>query len=427
MALTYYLNSLDGHMTEQPNEYYRGLQQAFYDAQWDNTAAKTKVLMQDYIGSKHYHPVEVWINKAIGNTTTFMKNGEDFRQLLFRDIDQKVSRGYMFMFEDNVWLADFWNPSQGLAADILVRRCNNCLNIVDPDNGAVFTIPCVVDYDLTSPTPLINSYILTPNSHANVYVQANEDTLRLFKLNKRFLLNGRPFKLYSYQNLLNESLHLPQPPVLYLDLYLDELHARDDVEHNLADNGEFVYTVAINAQAMNLVAGATGKLDVVVTLNGVETTRDIEWASSDVTIVNIDETGAYQVLGTVGQTATVTATLKGNDVVKAEVVFTVVDAADITPVITLNPAFDKIRQHESIETTVQVEYNGQMYIPETIQVSMSQEAKKYLTVQQNGNQNQLVFTCIAISTEPQTVTIQASSENFEAEQQFQINCVSMFG
>lgn len=425
MALTYYLNSLNNGIREQPNEYYRGLQQAFYDAQWENTTARIEVQMQDGIGASTYSPIEVWINKVIGNTTTFMKNGEDYRQLVFRNIDQECGRGYMFLFDDSYWLADFWNPSQGVAADILVRRCNNSLNIVDPENGAIFSIPCVVDYDLTSPTMLINSSILTPNSHAIVYVQANDDTLRLFKLNKRFLLNGRPFKLYAYQNLLNRSLNLPQPPVLYLDLYLDELHAKDNIETNVADNGDYVYTISINADSMNLISGSTGRLTSTILLNGVETERPIVWSSNNPDIVNIKDSGEYQVLGTVGQTALVSAGLVGNPDVSAQIEFTIVDISDVKPIITLDPSFVKIRQYETITSNIQVEYGGSFYIPteNEIHVTLGPGASKYLSAQVIGNK--LSVTCVAIAMEPQTFTI--ATDTYNASQTFQVDCVSMLG
>lgn len=426
MPLSYYINSLSNNMTEQPMDYYKNLQQAFYDSVWENTSALTTVQMQESIGSDVYNEVQVWINKAIGNTTTFMKNGEDYRQLLFKDINQECGRGYMFIFENSYWLGDFWNPSQGLAADILVRRCNNSLNIIDPENGSVFSIPCVIDYDLTAPTPLINTYILTPNSHAIVYVQANKDTLRLFTLNKRFMLNGRPFKLYAYQNTLNQSLVLEQPPVLYLDLYLDELHAKDDIENNVADNGEYNYAISIDAQTMNLITGSTGTLNATVALNGEEVNKQIVWTSSNDTIVTVDAAGSYQVLGKTGATATITATLVGNSNVSADVAFNVVDQNDIVPVITLNPAFDKIRQYQSITTEIQVEYNGQMYTPDEVNISLS-ESNVYLSYQIQGNQ--LTLTCNEIATTPQTINIFVSNQTpgFTAQSDFVIKCVSMLG
>ena len=427
MALTYYTQSLDANMREQPNEYYRGLQQAFYDEQWENTSARVEVLMETEIGSKNYAPIEVWINKVIGNTSTFMKNGEDYRQLLFRNIDQQCGRGYMFKFENNYWLADFWNPSQGLAADILVRRCNNSLNIIDPLNGAVFSVPCVVDYDMTSPTILVNSYILTPNSHATVYVQANEDTLRLFVLNKRFMLNGRPFKLYAYQNALNRSLDLEQPPVLVLDLYLDELHAKDDIENNIADNGEYNYFISIDSEDMELTQNAEGQLQAVVLLNDVEVDKKVVWKSSNSEVVTIDENGNYKVIGNNGENAVITANLEGNSNVKQSIIIEVVDSSFVTPVVTLNPLFEKIRQYETINTEIQIEYNGKTYIPDEVYCEISPEFSEFLEATLDGNILHLTCKNISKNICNFKITVIKEDPSFNETGSFSVKCVSMLG
>ena len=426
MALPYYVNSIDNKMREQPNDYFRGLQQAFYDSQWEDTTARTDVLMEFVPGTRIYKPIEVWINKVVGNTTTFMKNGEDFRQLLFKDIDQQCGRGYMFLFEDSYWLADFWNPSQGLSADILVRRCNNSLNIVDPENGSIFAIPCVVDYDMTSPTPLISSYILTPNSHAIVHVQANDDTIRLFKLNKRFMLNGRPFKLYAYQDTLNKSLNQPQPPTLTLDLYLDELHAGDDIENNVADNGEYNFSITIQSLP-NLVFGSSGQFIAQVNLNGEEINKEIIWESSNNDVVKVDVLGNYDVVGNIDETSIITAKLSGNNDVQATLEVKIVNGSSVSSAIILEPEFSKIRDNETIISKVYVLYNGEKIAPDTIKVNINGQASKFLSAQIVNNQ--LELTCLNFDTQLHDFTIIVSNNNpsFEMAQTFSVQCVSMFG
>ena len=425
--LSFYLNSVDSGVSEQPNEFYRGLQQAFINAQWDNTTALITVQEQDGFGLDTYHDIEVWINKVIGITSTFMKNGEDFRQLLFREIDRKCYRGLYYIFENCYWLADFTNPSQGLSTDITVRRCNNVLKIVDPDNGSIFSIPCTVDYDLTSPTILVNSYILTPNSHAIVYVQGNKDTLRLFTLNKRFMFNGRPFKLYAYQDTLNQVYNEETPPILYMDLYLDELHAQDDRENNVAYNGDFNYTITINADDMNLLHGATGRLDATVALNGEEVARNVVWRTSDENVVTINEDGIYEVVGESGASAEISATLDGNALITSQITISVVNVVDIRPVITLNPFFNKIRQYETIETEVEIEYNGQNYIPDSVSATLADNADDYLSVEVIDNI--IRFTCENFASQPQGVDIHATNSegNLDITTHFSINCVNMFG
>ena len=424
MPFPFFQNAMESGMLPQPDVEYNQNQQAFYDQQWDNTSARIVVEEQVDIGSHEFKSVEVWINKAIGNTTTFMKNGEDYRQLIFRDIQHQIQRGIYFKFEDNWWISDFTNPSQGLVADVNVRRCNNALRIIDPENGSIFSAPCVVDYDATSPSIQVSSSIITPNNHLLVYVQANDDTIRLFKLNTRFLIGGRAFKLFAFQNALLQSVDDPMPTILYLDLYLDELHAEDNQELGLAYNGDFLYTVEIESANMSLVTGATGKLFASVSLNGEGVEKSIVWSSSDETVVTINQNGEYQVLGEAGQQAIINASLEGNDSVTDGIAIHIVAAEEVQPVIALSPVIDKIRQYQTIKTEVYVAVSGMTFEPGMVTATGSNE---YFTVSVDGNN--LILRCLNYSTEPQTFTLHCVNETptFNVTQSFTIRCVSMFG
>ena len=68
---------------------------------------------------------------------------------------------------------------------------------------------------------------------------------RLFKLNTRYILGGRPFKLLSYQNAIN-AYGIDKPTLLTLELYLDEAHAGDDIANQLADNSSIDYPMDEN-------------------------------------------------------------------------------------------------------------------------------------------------------------------------------------
>lgn len=430
MPLKYYKNSLNNQMTQQPNDFYHDLQQAFIDDQWDNTSALRIIEEQDDFGLDTYHNIEVWLNKVIGQTTTFAKNGEDYRQVLFKDINKKNVRGLYYRFEDDYWIVDFVNPAQGLSNSITLRRCNNALRIVDPENGSVFAIPCVVDYDMTSPTMLINTNVLTPNNHAIVYVQANSDTMRLFTYNKRFFLNGRVFKLLAYQNALNRDLNNQEPTVLYLDLYFDELHANDNLETQVAYNGDYVYDLTIESNASELQIGSTGYFNATITLNGVQVNREIEWMSSNPDIVTFYKDGKYEVFGNVGDTVTLTATLNGNSSITKSLNVTVVDNPATTPYVTFNPDFDNIRQFENLITQIEVEYNGVNYIPSLIEVSLSETenimANEYLSIALTNNT--LSIECLDYgSVQPIYIKILNETPLFETTTVLNIECLSVFG
>lgn len=349
---------------------------------------------------------------------------------MFQDINHPVFQGLYYIFDGNYHISYFYNKHDGLEKALAVRRCNNFMRIVDPENGSIFSIPCVIDYDMTSPSQQVSSYIITPNNHAVVMVQGNPDTLRLFKLNTRYMFNGRPFKLLAYQNALFQNLQNQTPTLLYLDLYLDELHDKDDIEKGLAYNGEYNYTIQINANDMDLLIGSQGILTAIVTLNGQKVERNVVWQSSS-SSVKINNQGEYQVTGNIGDNVIIGAVLQGNIAVMDTINIVIVENENIQPLIYLNPNFDKIRQYDAIDFSVDVIYGSTLVIPDNIQISLSANeiilSNQYLTILQSGSQYIIKANAIALDPQILYITVQNTSPSFQTTQQFTLNVVSMFG
>lgn len=422
---------IDSGMLNQPNEKYRELQQAYINQEWDNTTSRYVVKEQIDFGSSIYNNIEVWIDYVVGLGSRGTTNGDDFKRLIFQSIDHEIKRGLYYQFDDNYWITYFTDAYNSIIKDCGVRRCNNVMRIVDPENGSIFSIPCVIDYDMTSPSQQVSSYIITPNNHATVMVQGNADTLRLFKLNTRYIFGGRPFKLLAYQNALIDESISPNPTLLYLDLYLDELHANDSIDNQLADNGVYQYSIEIDSASMELTTGTTGTLGASITLNGEEVNRKIVWASSDTTVVTVDAEGNYKVIGTDRQSCQITATLQGNSNVTASIEIAVVSAESLQPKIILEPTFDRVRQYETVDFTVKASYGSQLYTPNDVAISLSENSvelsNQYLSIQ--GSQGNYQITGLQIAPVLQTlyVSVQNNTPDFIATGQFQIEVTSMMG
>ena len=431
MSLPYFENALSGGYLQTPNDYFRDLQQAAIDNLFDCTSARYTVKEQDAIGDSTYHDIDVWLDYIVGTTSSGVKQGADFTQLMFRDIEHPVFQGLYYIFDNNYHISYFYNRYDGLEKALAVRRCNNAMRIVDPENGSIFSIPCVIDYDMTSPSQQVSSYIITPNNHAVVMVQGNKDTLRLFKLNTRYIFNGRPFKLLAYQNALLQDLSNQNPTLLYLDLYLDEIHDKDDIENGLAYNGEYIYNIQIDADSMELSNGVKGNLSATITLNGEEVKRNVLWSSSNEDAVLINVAGGYTIIGSSGSSATITATLDGNPNVSSTITIQVVDSQVVKPLILINPAFNKIRQFESIDFSIEVMYGSTLLVPQNITLSLSETGQvlsnQYLTITQSGSQ--YIITANTVATTPQIlyVSVQNASPDFQITAQFTLNVVSMLG
>lgn len=428
--LPYFENSLNSGYLQNPNDYFKDLQQAAIDGLFDCTSAKYTVQEQDAIGVSTYHDIDVWLDYIVGTTSTGLKSGIDFTQLMFRDIDHETIQGLYYIFDNNYHISYFYNRYDGLEKALAVRRCNNAMRIVDPENGSIFSIPCVIDYDMTSPSQQVSSYIITPNNHATVMVQGNADTLRLFRLNTRYMFNGRPFKLLAYQNAIWQDLQNQNPTLLYLDLYLDELHDKDDIVNGLAYNGEYNYTIQINASDMDLLIGSQGILTAIVTLNGQEVERNVVWQSSS-SSVKINNQGEYQVTGNIGDNVIIGAVLQGNIAVMDTINIIIVENENIEPLIYLNPNFNKIRQYDVIDFSIDVAYGSTLIIPDNIQISLSANeiilSNQYLTITQDGSQYKITANAIAPNPQVLYVTVQNTTPSFQTTEQFTLNVVSMFG
>lgn len=413
-----------------PNDYYRDLAQSFIDQSWNNTAAKTpenggEIKEQVDIGSNEYNVIEAWVKTTVGDVTSGLRDSGDFLKIYFRDINHTVKRGLYYQFYNSWWICNEFGHFNGIAQDCGLRRCNNALKIIDPENGSVFSAPCVVEYDMSSPSTQVSRYIITPNNHAVVMVQGNADTLRLFKTNTRYILGNRPFKLYGYQNALNLNLSTDYDTLLYLDLYLDEIHDGDDLVNGVAYNGDYNYQVKINSADMTLSAGSTGTLTVDVMLNGKEVDRPVIWSTSDSDIVSIDQNGKYTVIGEVGQIANIIVMLDGNDKVSNNITITI-GQQSVEPRIYLDPAFDTIREYQTIEFDVKIGIGGDV-LATTGMVSLDSKAREYLSVKRTTSGWALI--CNKRSPEPLTMTVIVVDKTYAINktQQFDIQAVSMMG
>ena len=414
-----------------PNDYYRDLAQSFINQSWTNNAAKTpenggEIKEQDGIGSNEYKIIDAWVKTTVGDVTTGMRDSGDFLKIYFRDIDHVGVRGLYYQFYNSWWICNEFGHFSGIAQDCGLRRCNNVLKIVDPENGSVFSAPCVVDYDMSSPSVQVSRYILTPNNHATVMVQGNVNTLRLFKTNTRYVLSGRPFKLYGYQNALNLNLTTDYDTLLYLDLYLDEIHDGDDLVNGVAYNGDYNYKAKINSTDMTLSAGSTGALTVDVVLNGKEVDRPVVWKTSDCKVVTINQNGNYAVVGEVGQSADITVMLSGNEAVTDSIKITVGEQV-VEPEIYLDPAFNKIREYQTIEFKVKVSVGGKEIEPDTVGVGLENNGNEYLGITQTTSGWEI--TCYKRSSTPITmlVDVVSLSHNISKTVKFDIQAVSMMG
>ena len=229
--MVYYLAKRNA-LPSSPNNYYREHMQALIDTQWDNTTMLQNIQEEYPFASFEVRDVQVRMIHALDKSTR-QKQGDDFRELIFQDIDYTVNLGAYYKFSDAYWLAINLDELNRTTKNIIVRRCNNVLKWKD-FNNKVHEYPCVLEYDATAASPRVDNNVITPNNRVRVIVQANTDTLPL-KVNMRFIFGDRPFKIIGYNNYMIDTINGKQS-ILYIQTQLDEISPYDDFVNCIAYN-----------------------------------------------------------------------------------------------------------------------------------------------------------------------------------------------
>ena len=177
------------------------------------------------------------------------------------------------------------------------------------------------------------------------------------------------------------------------------------------------------------MTGAGAKLTATVLLNGEEVERDIEWVSSNTSIVTIDNNGQYTAVGAVGDSAAITAHIKGNENVSTSIAVTIADIEKQSANIIINPLFEKIRQNDNISFNISVEYAGETRTDlEDVVVSIADADREFVTIDKIGDLKYLM-TCKKIAKQPIEMEVSAkiAGTDIYADKVFAVKTVGMFG
>lgn len=435
MSFNFYTNALTNDMiVTKPSDWYNGIEQAFICSQWENTTSLREIQEQnvdwqeiDYFKDFTFSKEEVWVNTVVGQTSTGSKTGQDFLQIIFKNINHPKLQGRYYIIDNEYYISYFDNRIVDVDANLSVRRCNEWMRIIDPVNGSIYTIPAVVDYDMSAPSNRVSSAIITPNNHAVVKVQQNAMTDRLFKTNARFILGNRPFKITGMQNATNQFINNDLVSLMDIDLFLDEIWEQDDFENGVAYNGTYDYVLSTPHSVLNLTENSVGTMFVSVTLNGEPVNREIVYSTSNKDILLVNEQGEYTVVGEPNTSATITATILGNknDFVTLEI--NVIDETQIVNDISLEPNFNSIKEKQTIEFKVYVISNGEQYVPEETVLTLSSEDSKYISYVQNNNE--FILTCLKRKSTPIILSIAVSSTSpyYQLNKDFNVSLTSLLG
>lgn len=262
--------------------------QTFLDQDFLNAPDVFTIQEESTLGSNVYTDVVVRINKAI-NLSTGQKLGDDFKLLLFQDVDHSSAIGGKYYFENNYWIVINTDTMKTLGASCMIRRCNNVLRWITPE-GMQYSEPCSIDYEVSFPRdkPSKDNPVL-PGGDINVYCQQNERT-NLIHNNQRFLFgnsqNRVAYKVFGagIRNFLNlQTEDDDSASFLMIRMGVDYVNETvDDVTNGIADR--YATYNAFSASAVGnpydiVVDPATSNI-----LEGDTTSYNVQYYSGSVAV-----------------------------------------------------------------------------------------------------------------------------------------------
>ncbi len=309
--------SYNNNMTLK-DEYVEEFNQLLQE-QFEN-ASDVWTIQEEYpFASEEYRDIPVRVTHVI-NSATGEKRGDDYKHLLFKDLDHDTKPGWYYKFDNNTWISYNTDKIKSLAADTYIERCNNTLRWLS-DDGGLYEVPCfiteLIKQTRDSIPPGANS-ISVPAGFTEITVQLNDKTNKI-RPNQRFLF-GRPgnwacFRVHGagVQNWDNlETYNNNGFGILLLHVSINSVNDQtDDIVNGICDVKKSVYTIHINNQNVIGNIGKKIQLTSSVQLNNQTVTRPVTWLSDDENIAKVDsETGLLTMIGLGG--CEISCSLKDN-------------------------------------------------------------------------------------------------------------------
>lgn len=311
-----------------PKQDYINLVQETLNEQFYNASDVYTIQEETSVGSGQYQNVDVRVNNLI-NPTTADNVEDDFKKLIFPDLDHSVNLGRFYLFDDNYWITTNVDKIKSLAQTVIIRRCNNVLRWIDEQTGALYEEPCSIGYLIKENRDYstAGSAIVVPSGMVDCFFQINTRTNKI-KPTQRFLF-GNPNNWTSYRvegggiNNFNNQKTLDNNSATLgrYGLSVDFINEQtDNLTLGIANAYTNVYEITLNQSTGSGSTSQTIQLEATVTLNDETVTRNVTWTSSNTAVATVSSTGLVTILAT--GNSTITCSLENNSTVSDTCVIT---------------------------------------------------------------------------------------------------------
>ncbi len=289
-----------------PYQEFRDNLQAKINEDFTETSDLVLIQEEQVYGSKIWSDVEVRITHVI-NSATGEKLGDDFRGVIFQDLQHAYGMGFRYQFNDNVWITTNSDFYKFPTISSTVRRCNNVLRWYDKD-GNLCEEPCFIDYVIKNNNIESIKQQIILDGDVEVCTQMNQYTINILE-NQRFIFDGKAYKIRAVNNFLRQKTNESNSvPLVKFTMYKTNIAPNDDLVNSIADTNYFDYSISINSDDFNQSVGYSGQLSATVKLNEEIVIKDLTWESSDDSKATIDGLGNFTLLsiGLVNFTCSIT-------------------------------------------------------------------------------------------------------------------------
>ena len=226
---------------------------------------------------------DIYINNGTIPKKALINNLPVNRQADIRTISTttEIKRGDLINWDNEYWLiiSEIGHKRYSYYKAI-IQKCN--YNIKFNFSGTIKQFPCIADskiFDIET-----NQYLSIPAGKIVVTMQSNENSENI-TIGQRFIKMKNAWKVTGIDRTKNGLL------MLYCDL--DTITASDDVVNEVANAGDYVYTLEITSgDSANIQEGNTLQLTTVVKLNGnIVTDKTVTFSCDNPSIASVDENG----------------------------------------------------------------------------------------------------------------------------------------
>jgi len=261
----------------------------------------------------------------------------------------------------------------------MIQRCN--YNIKFNFEGTIKQFPCIADskvFDIET-----NQYLSIPAGKIVVTMPNNADTDNI-TLGQRFISMKNAWKVSGIDRTKNGLI------ILHCDL--DAIDSSDDLVNEIANAGDYVYTIEItNGETSSIQEGSTLQLNAVVKLNGNPVdNKTVIYSTNNPSIATVDASGL--ITGISAGDCIITASLAENPNVYDTIYITVTALPQHNYAVTISGSTSIVKNYTATYTATFTD-NG---------VPITQESFFYITADDSStttlatiqSQDPIANTCV---------------------------------